>query len=275
VLTEVDVTNVRSDTLQLPLLSAAGGFAVRDIQGLDPVNAAVTTSSMAQLDGAQYQNARRDMRNITMKLGLTPNFVDTTVDSLRQTLYDYFMPKSNIGLTFWKDGSVYAVCSGMVEDFQNTMFSADPEVDISIICFDPDFYAPSVTNTSFTTVSTTDTTTFNYPGSSDAGLIFTLNVNRALLSSFTVFNTTPDNVLTSFEMTGAFVSGDVITINSIPGQKSATLTRAGITTSALSMVDPTNSGWPVFQRGVNLFRAFASGAAVPCSVAYTTKYGGL
>lgn len=273
-LTEVDVTNVRSDTLQLPLLSAAGGYAVREITGLDPVNAALTTSSMAQLDGAQPQNARRDIRNITMKLGLTPNFVDTTVDSLRQNLYNYFMPKSLVGLTFWKDGVVYAITSGQVEDFQNPMFSADPEVDISIVCYDPDFYAPAPTVTSLTTVATTDTTSFNYAGNSDAGIIFTLNINRTL-SGFTVYNQQPDNTLTTFAVSGSFISGDVFTINSVPGQKSVTLTRSGITISALSMVDPTNAGWPVFQRGVNLFRALATGATIPCSVTYTTKYGGL
>lgn len=273
-LTEVDATNVRSDTLQLPLLSAANGYAVRDIQGLDPVNAALTSSSMAQLDGTQFQNARRDNRNITMKLGLVPNFVDTTVDSLRQNLYDYFMPKSNVGLTFWKDGAIYAVTSGTVEDFQNTMFSADPEVNISIVCFDPDFYAPSPTVTSLSTVTTTVPTSFVYPGNSDCGVIFAMSINTTL-TGFTIYNQQPDGTLTTFAVAGSFVSGDVFTINSIPGQKSATLTRGGITTSALSMVDPTNAGWPVFQRGENLFRAFASVASIPCSVTYTTKYGGL
>lgn len=273
-LTQVDVRNVRSNTLQLPLLSAANGYAVREIQGLDPVKAALTTSSMAQLDGAQFQNARRDLRNITMKLGLVPNFVDTTVDSLRQGLYDYFMPKSNIGLTFWKDGVVYAVTSGQVESNDNNMFSADPEVDISILCYDPDFYAPSPVVTNLSTVTTTVTSPVSYSGNSDAGIIFTLNIN-AILSGFTVYNQQPDGTITSFAVSGSFVAGDVFTINSIPGQKAATLTRSSVTTSALSMVDPTNAGWPVFQKGSNLFRVLASVAAIPYTITCTPKYGGL
>ena len=273
-LTQVDVKNVRSNTLQLPLLSAANGYAVRDIQGLDPVKAALTTSSMAQLDGAQFQNARRDIRNITMKLGLVPNFVDTTVDSLRQGLYDYFMPKSNIGLTFWKDGVVYAVTSGQVESNENNMFSADPEVDISILCYDPDFYAPAAVVSNLSTVTTTVTTPVSYSGNSDAGIIFALSINT-ILSGFTVYNQQPDGTITSFAVTGSFVSGDVFTINSIPGQKAATLTRSSVTTSALSMVDPTNAGWPVFQKGSNLFRVLASVASIPYTVTCTPKYGGL
>jgi len=197
VLTQVDVTNVRSNTLQLPLLSAANGYAVRDIQGLDPVKASLTTSSMAQLDGAQPQNARRDIRNITMKLGLVPNYVDSTVDSLRQGLYDYFMPKSNIGLTFWKDGAIYALTSGQVESNENNMFSADPEVDLSIICYDPDFYAPAAVVSNLSTVTTTVATPVSYSGNSDAGIIFALSVNT-ILSGFTVYNQQPDGTITSF-----------------------------------------------------------------------------
>lgn len=274
-LTQVDAVNVRSDTLQLPLLSAANGYAVRDIQGLGPVSAELTSSAIAQRDGAQPQNARRDVRNITMKLGLIPNFVTTTVDSLRQTLYDYFMPKSVVGLTFWKDGNIYAITSGTVEDFQNTMFTDDPEADISIICYDPDFYAPDVTSQDLSTVATTDTTTISYSGNSEAGVIFTLNVDR-ILSSIDLYNTAPDNSVQHFSMTGcSFVAGDVVIINSIPGQKSVTLIRDSLSSSGLSYVDPTAIDWITLQRGDNNFRAYCPGDDIPYTLAYTVKYGGL
>jgi hypothetical protein len=260
--------------LSLPIADASNGYAVKDIQGLDPVNASLTSSTMAQLDGAQPQNARRDPRNITMKLGLTPNYLDTLVDSLRQNLYDYVMPKANISMAFYKDGVLYAVTSGQVESFENNMFSADPEVDLSIICYDPDFYAPVITTASLETVSTTDLTTFTYPGSSDAGVIFTLNVDRDL-PSIDLYNTAPDNTTQHFSMVGSFISGDVIVITSIPGQKSVQLIRGGIPTSALAYVDPAASNWITFQRGANHFRAFSSGAAIGCTLAYTVKYGGI
>lgn len=274
-LTQVDVTNVRSDTLQLPLLSSANGYAVRDIQGLGPVSASITSSSIAQLDGAQFQNSRRDIRNITMKLGLIPNYVTNTVDSLRQQLYDYFMPESPVNLTYWKDGVIYALNSGYVEDFQNTMFTDNPEADISIVCLDPDFYAPASSSANLSTVSTTDTHEFSYPGNSDAGVIFTLNINRSL-AAIDLYNTAPDNTVQHFSLAGAsFVSGDILTINSVPGQKSVTLKRGGISSSALSYNDPTAMNWITFQRGDNNFRAFCSGAAIPYTLTYTTKYGGL
>jgi Phage tail protein len=273
VLTQVDVTNPRSDTLALSLLDASNGYVVKDIQGLDPVNAALTTSSMAQRDGAQDQNARRDTRNVTIKLGLEPDYLVSTVDSLRTALYNWFMSKSLVDMAFYKDDVLFAVASGRVESCENNMFSTDPEVDISIICYDPDFYGPAAVTSNSGTVSTTDTTTINYEGTSDAGVIFTLNVDRTL-SDFTLYNTSPDNTLQQFIVSGSFVSGDVITIVSIPGQKRLTLTRSGIETSVLFWMD-TSSSWITLQKGANHFRAFASGASVPFTLSYTPQYGGI
>jgi hypothetical protein len=273
VLTQVNVTNVRSDTLALSLLDASNGYVVKDIQGLDPVSASLTTSSMAQRDGAQDQNARRDTRNITIKLGLEPDYLVSTVDSLRTALYNWFMSKALVDMAFYKDDALFAIGSGRVESCENNMFSTDPEIDISIICYDPDFYGPSAVTLDSGTVSTTDTETIDYEGTSDAGIIFTLNVDRTL-EDFTFYNTTPDNTIQQFIVSGSFVSGDVVTIVSIPGQKKFTLTRAGIDSSILFWMD-TSSSWITLQKGANHFRVFASGASVPFTLSYTPQYGGI
>lgn len=272
-LTLVEVKNPRSDTLSLPLMNASAGYVVKDIQGLDPVNAALTTSSMAQLDGEQAQNARRSSRNITMKIGLEPDFVTTTVQSLRANLYNYFMPKANVDLAFHIDGVLFAITPGQVETFENEMFSADPEVDISIICYNPDFHAPEATSVGVNTTTTTDTQPIDYAGTSDAGVVFTLNINRTL-ASFTLYNTTPDNKIQTFEVDGAFVSGDTVKITSVPGMKSVIMTRSGIDSSILFWVDKA-ANWISLKNGVNHFRALATGAAIPCTLVYTPQYGGL
>lgn len=273
-LTQVDVVNSRGDTLSLPLLSASAGYAVRDIEGLDPVKASLTYSTMAQLDGGQAQNARRDVRNITMKLGLVPDYVSTTVDSLRQNLFNYLMPKADIGLTFWKDGSIYALATGQVETLSNSMFSADPEVDLSIICYNPDFVAPTPVSYSLNTTNATDTTTITYTGTSDTGAIFTLNINQTC-TSFTLYNTSPDNTTQVMAVTGSFVSGDVVTINTVPGSRGISLTRAGITTSILFYLDPTAT-WVTLKKGGNAFRAYYNNATpMPYTLVHTPLYGGL
>lgn len=275
-LTLVEITNARSNKLQLTPANASNGYVVKDIEGLDPVDATLTTSSMAQLDGAQFQNAQRSTRNITMKLGLQPDYVASTVDSLRTGLYAYFMPKANITLGFYKDGAIFALTQGQVESFDCSMFTSDPEADISIICYDPDFYGPVAETTSINTVSDGTTTTIAYEGTSDTGVIFTLNINRSF-GSFALYNTAPDNSIQVFSVTvedGTFISGDVITITTIPGMKSITLKRAGIATSILYSVDD-DSVWTSLQNGNNFIRAFASGDAIPCTLTYTPLYGAL
>lgn len=273
-LTRVDIANSSGNTLQLPLLSAAAGYAVRDIEGLDPVKAALTYSSMAQLDGGQAQNARRDVRNITMKLGLVPDYISTTVDSLRQNLFDYLMPKANIGMTFWKDGAAYALASGQVESLSNSMFTADPEVDVSIICYNPDFTSPTTTTQSLNTTNSTDTTAVSYTGTSDTGVIFTLSIDRTC-TAFSLYNTSPDNTTQIMQVVGTFASGDVVTINTIPGSRGISLTRASITTSILFYLDPTSS-WVTLQKGVNAFRTyFNDDTPMPYTLAYTPLYGGI
>jgi hypothetical protein len=273
-LTLVEVTNARSDTLELPIFDTSAGYSIRDIQGLSPVKAALTTSSQAQVDGAQPQNARRDVRNITMKIGLEPDYATNTVDSLRSDLYDYFMPKDNISLGFWKDGSLFVVCDGQVESFDNTMFSQDPEVDISILCYDPDFYAPAANVLSANTTSATDQQAIEYAGTSDAGLIFVLAVNRTF-TDFALYNTQPDGTVQKYSVTGSFVSGDIVTLNSIPGKKALTLTRGSITSSVLFYGADSSNVWPVLRRGENNIRAFASGSAIPYTVTYTPKFGAI
>lgn len=276
-LTQVSVTNARGDTLQLPLLDSSAGYVVEDIEGLAPVNAALTTSALAQVDGATPQNAQRGTRNITMTLGFAPDYITNTVQSLKTALYDYLLPKANVKMGLYMDGSLFAVAAGQVESFENTLFSADPAVDISIICYDPDFYAPSVVSASLDTVSDTTITEISYAGSTEAGVIFTLSIDRDDLTSFTLYNTAPDNTLQKMSVVntdGPFSSGDVVTINTIPGSKAMTLLRSGVLTSPLYYLDPT-SNWISLQKGDNAFRCYAAGDAIPYTLAYTTKYGAL
>lgn len=272
-LTAVDITNSRGDTLHLSLMDYSIGYLVKDIEGLGPVNAALTSSSMAQVDGAQFQSARRDIRNITMKLGLKPDYSVDSVQSLRANLYAYLLPKANVKLGFYLDDILYAITSGQVETFDNPLFVQEPEADISILCYDPDLYGSAVNLSTHTQADSVTTTLIQYAGTSDAGFIFTLSINRSV-SDIRITNTTPDGVQRTLEIVGSFVSGDILTINTIPGSKKITRTRAGLVTSVL-YYKTSVSTWPFFQNGDNLFGAFCSGAGIPFVLNYTPKFGGL
>lgn len=272
-LTLVEVTNDSSNTLRFPVADSSSGYSVRDVEGLDPVDATLTSSSEAQRDGASPQNARRDVRNILIKLGLEPDYSSTTVQSLRTALYDYFLPKKNITLGFYIDDVLFVTTSGQVETCQAPMFTEDPEVDVTIVCYDPDFYAPSEQVFSGNTTSGTDFQTISYPGTSETGVVFALSINR-IMSSFALYNTTPDGSTQVVQVNGSFAPGDIVTINSVVGQKAVTLLRGGIASSVMFYRD-ISSDWITLEKGDNHFRAFTSGAAIPYTVTYTPKYGAI
>src|SRR5688572_21495938 len=100
-LNKVEVLNSVGDLLSLPFDNSANGLVVEEIEGLGPVTATMSSSKRALIDGAVYQASRRETRNIRIRLGLEPNYSEMTVEELRQSLYAFFMPKSEITLTFY------------------------------------------------------------------------------------------------------------------------------------------------------------------------------
>lgn len=271
-LTAVSVTNPRGDTLQLPLMSS-GGFAVREIDGLDPVSATLSTSSMAQQDGAQAQNARRDVRNIVIKIGLEADWISQTPESLRAILYDYLMTKADVVMGFYRDGNLFATSAGQVEDFAAPLFTDDPEADISVVCYDPDFYAALPVQTDGLSRIDSVPLVITYDGSSDAGIIFTLSIDRPL-TEITLYNRTPANRIQKMTIAGTYVANDQVIVNTIQGSKAITLVRAGLPISQLTGYDLTST-WISLQKGDNEFRVVTDTAGVPYTMVYTAKYGGL
>jgi hypothetical protein len=153
------------------------------------------------------------------------------------------------------------------------LFSKEPKVDISIICFDPDFIDLVPVQFSGTTVETDDEVQVVYEGTVETGVTFTLNVDRSI-SGFTIFNRAPDAVTQSMDFTADLVAGDVLTVSTTPGSKAVTLTRAGSNSSLLYAKSP-QSGWIELQNGTNNIRVFATGAGMSYTIDYTPRYGGL
>ena len=122
-------------------------YYIKDISGLGPVKAHVTSSNYANMDGGIIHNSRTEMRNIVMTVTYAPYFGQgQTVESLRKELYRHYAPKSRIRLrvNFSENGiSEYVYIQGVVETHEPILFSKDPEVQISIICPKPYFYSPS------------------------------------------------------------------------------------------------------------------------------------
>lgn len=272
-LTRIDVVTAQGTTLALPLQDSSAGFLVKNVDGLDPVKTTIVRSKFAQLDGTNRQSSSREDRNILMTLGFTPNYSTNDIRSLRNYLYGYLMPKSVVTLKFYVDGVLFVQVLGEVESCETPLFSKEPEVVISLICFDPDFSAPSSVVVPGNTVSTTTEQVLSYPGSSATGMKFKLSINRTL-TGFALYNRLPSGITYAMDVVGAFAAGDVLDISTINRAKGAWLTRAGSKTPVLYVVSPT-SPWVNLFPGVNNIRVAASGAAIPFTIEYLAKYGGL
>lgn len=269
----LEVRTAQGDLLSLPLEDVESGFLVLDIDGLDPVKATLSSSTFATMAGAQFQSSRREIRNIVIKLKLEPDYLLQSVRDLRTQLYGFFLPESLVYLRFYDDSGLTVDISGRVEDFTAPLFTDDPQATISIICFDPDFVdlTPIIINGN--TVSSSATTIVDYDGTIATGFVFTLNINRSL-SEFTLYNETPDGSIRSIDISMSMSAGDVVTISSVFGLKSITLSRSGTNTSVLYAMS-NDSDWLSFSKGENNFRAYAIGASIPYSITYNTRYGGL
>lgn len=276
--TKVEVRNSQGSLLTLQLGDTSNGILVQEFTGLDPVKATLVSSSFANQDGAIYQASQRDTRNITLKLGIDPDPSVSTVRALRNQVFSFFRPKSEVTMTFFVDDASDSAVGGYqivgrVESCASAMFVQEPEVDISIICFDPDFIDPIPVT--LTGMWTTDTQPryVTYPGTSETGITLSLNINRTL-SQFTLYYTDPNNVIWSMDVVVPLVVGDVVTVSTVSGSKGATLVRNGITSSILYAISP-QSVWPQLSPGVCKLRVSATGAGIPVTISYTKRYGGL
>jgi hypothetical protein len=272
-ITLIEARTAQGTLLSLPLEDVSSGLIVKEITGLDPVKATIVSSPFASMPGAQYQSSQRETRNITMKLGLSPDYLTNSVRELRKTLYNFFMPQSPISLRFYDSDGLTVDISGRVESFDSPLFVSEPEAVLSILCFDPDFTDITAVVLSGSTVASTTSNLYQYDGEVETGFTLVLNVNRTL-TEFTLYNKPADNVTRTLDVAASLVSGDVVTISTIAGAKSVKLTRSGITSSLLYGMT-TQSSWIEFFPGDNHFRVYATGAAIPYTVTYTTRYGGL
>ena len=150
-------------------------YLVKNVEGLGPVKADVTTSSLALLDGVSFDNARTGLRNIVIDFEYMPDWATgRTVYQLRQELYQIAGPKKMVELTFVIEGVGSRKIVGVVESVESEMFSQDLTAQMSVICPDPYFIGEEKQHT---LVPATNNT-INYEGDVPSAVVmgYTLSV---------------------------------------------------------------------------------------------------
>lgn len=272
-LVKIDATTRRGNALSFEVFENDSGFQIAEIEGIEPVKANLVATSFAGMDGEQFQSATRGPRNIKIKLELEPDFVTDTYYSLRQELYKVFMPKATIALRFHLSSGLYLDIDAVVEEITPEFSSVDVPIDISLMCYKPDFVDPRRVVLPGMTVATTETMHIDYPGNVEAGTVITLNVNRTI-GDFSISNTNEEGFTSKLDFSYPLIAGDVLVISSLKGNKGISLTRSGVQKSLL-YGRSSQSGWIEFIQGINQFKIYALGDPIPYQLEYLVRYGGL
>lgn len=270
---KLEVTNARGNVLTLLMEEDDGPYQVAEIEGLDPGKAALTSSRNAGVDGEVFQSATRPARNIKIKLDLDPDFDADTYESARNDLYRWFMPKAKVKQRYYMSTGLYLDIEGIVESNDSPIFDEDPDVAISLMCYDPDFIDGRMVSVDGLTVDDSTNTTIDYPGTVEAGTVITLTFNRTV-DDFTIYNQDEGGTLSRLDFTGPLLNGDQLVISSLQGNKGITLTRGSVTSSFL-YGRSSQSDWIKFSEGLNQFRIYAEGDPIPYVLEYVVRYGGL
>lgn len=274
-LNRIEIQKKDGRVLTLPIYDPTS-FQIKDIQGLDPVKSNIVTSNFSQMDGAQYQSSRREMRNIIFKLGIDTSNTYGSVKTLRKQLYDFMLPKTEVKIKFIQEGVPTLLIDGLVESFDSPLFVKDPEANISILCFDPDFYSEQTNLISGLSTSSEVNNETLYDGDVDSGFVFKLTAINTM-NTFTLQNTLTDGNVRSmiFEsLITPLLAGDILTISTIPGDKYVTVSRSGVESSMLWAIDPA-SEWIKLYPGVNKIRVSSYVTDSNYTIEYTSKHGGL
>ncbi len=267
-LTKVEVINQLGDNLAIPLGGVHAGYIIDSIDGLDPVKATLSSSPRALLAGEVFQASRREKRNLILNLDLEPDYVTTTVEGLRQSLYRYVSPGEPITVSLYFDGVQKAKIAAVVEDVGSPLFSKESKVTISLICFEPDFmgYPRTISATSVGTSAKHDITNV---GNLRAGMKFAIKF-KAATSGFTIVNNKDSG---TFTYSGTILINDIFEINTIPGEKSIKRRRGNTLDSVLAGVNPA-SRWIQLLPGPNAVVVTASSGAVDTTISHVERYGG-
>jgi hypothetical protein len=249
---------------------------IRNIDGLDPVKASVSTSPFGSIDGESYTGSNVPKRNIVLTLHPNPDWDNWSPAALRRVLYSYFMPKQAIRLVFYSDDMAPVEISGIVESAEANPFSQDPEMVVSIICPDPYFTAVDpVVFTGSTVRSGGATTTITYNGSIAAGV----HVKVAYVSGSTpnlISVQIGDPGVNSFRVNASVSNPVYFELSSVPRQKFVQTVDigTGVITNLLYEVE-IGSNWPSLEYGDNEFSVITDLGVQDWELSYYERFGGL
>lgn len=278
----MNITGIRLlglHTLDFQLFGAtmSNRYVLKDVDGLGPPISNLYTSENAVL-GVTYKGRRPNNRELVFRVSLSPqNILGQTSSDLRNELYGLLTPNLDdlITVQLLEAGLPVAYTTGWVDKIEPALFSKDPEVQITMFCAEPYFSAIAPVSAPVPGTSNWIMPILN-EGSAPAG--FKFSVSWLTDHHTLAFSEEPGGP--AYFQVGNFVNiifeiDDILTINTIPGQRSVILTRDGVDTNYLPNIYPNVSRWPMLKGGLNVFNLYPFGNFVIDEIEYTPQYWGV
>lgn len=256
-------------------VSVDSGFMIDKIDGLGPVDAEINTSEMV-IDGDHFNSARIGKRNIVLNL-LFYSESGNGIEEVRQFSYRLFPIKKNVYIEIETDNRKVWT-QGYVEKNEPDIFKEMEGNQVSLICPDPKWYdSENIIEESLTLNAETNV---DYAGELSVGGYLELTVGTAItkpvserVPAFTVScaNSNGDaQLIDIYTPISGFEAGDVIKINSVPGNKDCIYTdTADADHKALNLLNQ-NPDWIKLEYGRNNIRVTDSFSALS-SATFTSR----
>lgn len=307
----VTITNYLGESLEFDLDKPdKTGIYIKKIDGLGPVSANVNMTELSSADGAVFNSARLNSRNIVIQFGLMFN---PMIEDMRHVLYRLFPLKGQVLVRVQTDRrDLYT--TGYVETNNPDIFSKEETQQVSILCPTPwwnaigshrsDFF--SVTKgfmfpfkndsledklLTFGNISNFSEIIIDYEGDSETGMLIEIHCLKTFSLGWSgcgiklINADTDEQLYLSFEHQTSTVqeirAGDSFLISTVKGDKYAVRRRNGKDTNAINIMGrPTN--WIQLRPGKNMFRldmtlpeASVSVSDFQVSFTYNAIYGGV
>lgn len=233
-------------------------YTITEIQGLNPPDATINTSQVALLDGANYNSAKVNMRQLNIAFA-----IEYSAAQNRVNIYNVLKTKQWVRMYYTGDQrDVYI--DGYIQNIDITYFEMKQIVTVTILCPKPYFKAAqeiinemsSLVNSFHFPFPTADMFlnepkfilgyldahsgfTIENDGDVDCGMIIELYARNNTVVNPKIFNYITGEF---FGLNFSMQTGDVITINTNKGDRSVTLLRNGAESNLFNYV-MANSTW--------------------------------
>lgn len=275
---KVVITNRNGEILTIDLndVEPASGLFISEIKGIGPVQASINMTDLATQDGAKYNSARAEKRNIVLSL----IYLCDDAETARVLTYKYFPLKQPITFHI-ETNNRKAEVTGYVESNEPDIFKEEANAQISIICdsayfkdvgdngiqeipfsdivslFEFEFSDDNSPSIEFSSIEIKRENIVTYNGETDTGILMTMYAlgpftNPIIYNNETLESLKIDTTKVASIVGSAIKAGDEIRISTVRNDKSITFVRDGKSYNILNALDK-DADWFTLYPGDNVF----------------------